>query len=553
MTAQHHNGEAEHPFRTRLFDFRTLEPGLRILTGLVIAEVPATCLLLLFHGQPFGEVEVADPVLGELTFSVAHYYASCAILVIGFILFACGLAFSNPKGAGALVSAVGLAFILGLFGGRVPLNLAITAFVYVAFMVVIGANLGTVGFAVIWGLNHPADYKGRWGKMLLSLLLVACCAAILLWLFTSSPLTIAMILSLLAVPLGVLFFMAAVDWAEIIDHVVNATMRRTKLQENNNRLLVASGIVLVVALVLGAGSIGPSFGIELIGTAVVGILVLLLLRAARYSVEWSLDVPWVASVIVVGIWLLLFNAVVRHFDLDRVHASLWYTVVMSILLCVSGRNPRLIVITPAILFGVFYGAFAALLYMPGQSGYLGGFTGLPTAIVTLVLCLFVLIRPASAEAIRQPLRLLFGLNVSLCGMFLVVLIYRTVAENAELNFVEAGVVAVAILGEILLSGDAITNHDSEWFSRRSRVFLFFSFVTFTLGNVVFWASMQGPQEEVKGLQLLNNPETSVFLGVVTLGPAMLWTLFFLRLGRWFATTNMRPAAQLRAAEATMKP
>jgi hypothetical protein len=155
------------------------------------------------------------------------------------------------------------------------------------------------------------------------------------------------------------------------------------------------------------------------------------------------------------------------------------------------------------------------------------------AMAALLVLAWAAIKRAGIGDLRDLLGLLLILNISLFAIHLLSWLYYAALRSSELFLVESLVVAVAILGEILLSGH-VTNIESAWFSRRSRVLLFFSFVTITLATVLSSAPVNGQNENLKEFQKLMNPEFSVWLGIIVLAPAMLWALFILRLGRWSA-------------------
>jgi hypothetical protein len=81
--------------------------------------------------------------------------------------------------------------------------------------------------------------------------------------------------------------------------------------------------------------------------------------------------------------------------------------------------------------------------------------------------------------------------------------------------------------------------------------MFFGFVTFTLAYTLSVVALHGEAEQLEAYKLFLNPENAVLSGLLLMGPALLWALFILRMGRWLAGQRAaRDAGELAAAAVT---
>jgi uncharacterized membrane protein YozB (DUF420 family) len=113
-----------------------MDVGLRILTGIVIAQIAATFLLLLLQHEPSTSPLTLDfreePLIRKTaTISITHYFFSCAFLLIGMALFTRGIMEAHRRGAMALLSILGMVYILAILAIRPSLGAGITLFVNV--------------------------------------------------------------------------------------------------------------------------------------------------------------------------------------------------------------------------------------------------------------------------------------------------------------------------------------------------------------------------------------------------------------------------------------
>jgi hypothetical protein len=144
MTSEPSHEGSEPSFSERLLDFRTMDVGLRILTGIVIAQIAATfLLLLLLQHEPSTSPLTLDfreePLIRETaTISITHYFFSCAFLLIGMALFTRGIMEAHRRGAMALLSILGMVYILAILAIRPSLGAGITLFVNVYILGLLG-------------------------------------------------------------------------------------------------------------------------------------------------------------------------------------------------------------------------------------------------------------------------------------------------------------------------------------------------------------------------------------------------------------------------------
>jgi hypothetical protein len=579
MTSEPSHEGSEPSFSERLLDFRTMDVGLRILTGIVIAQIAATFLLLLLQHEPSTSPLALDfreePLIREMaTISITHYFFSCAFLLIGMALFTRGIMEAHRRGAMALLSILGMVYILAILAIRPSLGAGITLLVNVYILGLLGGVFWFLvmlagGGAQLTGTPFRAlIYRDGWtrkrfnwmGPFIVFLLSFAFFGFIIV----GNPTYFGELLVLLRTPFVILFLIAAVDWAELVDFFTRSVAKRCHLHERDTYLLPAATILSASAICLTAYNIyrlgSNGFLVSLLLSFAIMASILLLLRVAGFRGNWPIQFPWVALVLVIGGHRMLVVVLTRYEVAGPLAIAIFFTVVASLLLCLCGRITRFTFLAPTFLFALLFGVslilmnlpvnLPGLIYLASMSGAIAIFN---VALATLWILGWLAIKRAGIGDLRYPLRLLLVLNICLFVVDQLAVFYMAVVTS-ELRVVEAVVVAAAVLGEILFSGHAITNVTSEWFPRQSRVFLFFSFVTITLATVLFWAPMHGPDENLKVAKMLMNPEFAVLGGLLGIAPALLWTLFILRLGQWFATKRTvrqaapelgreRPAAQ----------
>lgn len=107
------------------------------------------------------------------------------------------------------------------------------------------------------------------------------------------------------------------------------------------------------------------------------------------------------------------------------------------------------------------------------------------------------------------------------------------AMEVSSHFTVAGAVIIilALLWDATMPGETITNVDGAIFPRRSRVLLFFGYMSVTATNLLYFSTLT---VQATGAHLEAQFESDVWVqnGLMLLGVPLLLTLFLLRLGRW---------------------
>jgi hypothetical protein len=224
---------------------------------------------------------------------------------------------------------------------------------------------------------------------------------------------------------------------------------------------------------------------------------------------------------------------------DRIYAitaAIWLGLgVLSLIALVAWRGMRpalvatlsFVVLIGAsdVLFGlgsvstVFRGSDATALDVDGLRAVAG--------IVTLVVCAIVLLR----RRLRQDawlLGLVVAVDVGLQVIAWVNLLFEHTASVAErttggFSIGAAVVLLVALLLELLASGEAITNQHGRWFPRPSRVLLYLGYILMVAAAVLYFASLYSP-DTGRLRESLFDSEQWVQEGVIFLGPALVLAL-----------------------------
>jgi len=548
-------GELEPSLPDFFFNFRTLDPQLRVLTAIATAQVFATALLLLLREFPAWRPLPLqfDKWLGSATIPIPHYVFSCILVFVGIGLFMTGIMQADRRGALRVLYLIGLAYLLIILGEGAG------AGVYIVTTLTILALWGlSIAFVEAY-LRRPNSQPKAvlralpWAYFALTFAFTSFVTVRLLMLDAT---TFGIVLLWLRTPVTALFLLAAVDWAEIADTLVRSSVRKVPSQRQD--MIVTCGSVLTVSGVLlltghwlsqvGWDDFARMSAVDLV--AVVGVLTLL--RVARFDGTWPIHFPWTSLVVTIGVFALTAIMTLQIFG-GWVYHGILFAIVMGALLSVSRRKGSITWLAPTMLFGLFAGISAILWSVSSPStliresmtvvgsAYL--MAAIDANIVTVVLLAWMRAKGRGAGDLRPPLRILLIFNCSLCLAFILTRLYAAGLHAAEsLVVIDTIFFLVAVIWDILVSGHSLTNMESPWFPRRSRVLLFFSFITLTLAFVLFWASVQGPDERLKMTRLALNPDFAILNGLVVFAPAMLLTLFVLRVGKWAAGERIFPTA-----------
>jgi hypothetical protein len=541
-TRNNHESEPEPSLHDFFFNLRTLEPQLRILTAVVSAQVIAAAVLLALRELPPSHVSLRwDKWLGAATVPIPQYLVSCAFVFVGIGLFMTGLLQADRRGAIRVLWLMVIAYVLIIVGEGAR------AGVYI---------ITTLTVLALWALSitFVQTYLRRAGSQQTVVLRTVTWVYFVVAFGFTSYMTVYLlmedatvfgtVLLWLRAPTAALLLLAGVDWAEIADTIVRAPANSASLRQRPTLLTLASIMtvaVVLLATVYAISRVGSGFAWIFASDLAVVAAILVLLRIARFQGTWAVHFPWTSLVVTIGVVDLARITMIQL--LSPFHYAILLTAVAAALLCVSGRRAGMDWLAPTMLFGVFAGMIAALANQSSTgeiipdvrqlgSAYL--MASIDATIATFALLGWIAANSRTVDW-RTPLRILLTFNCSLGLIFLLAGSYAAGLHAAEsLIVIDALIFLVAILWDILASGHSITNIESVWFPRRSRLLLFFSFISLTLACVVFFGSMDGPHENLHKFRLALNPDLAVLYGLTLFAPAMLCALFVLRVGKWLA-------------------
>lgn len=129
-----------------------------------------------------------------------------------------------------------------------------------------------------------------------------------------------------------------------------------------------------------------------------------------------------------------------------------------------------------------------------------------------------------------PLRLVLILVAGFLGLRLLYsYVFQTALEaSARFTLVQAVVLLLAILWDVAMSGENLTNLHGWHVPRHSRVLLYFGYVIMVATAVVFFSSLHAPGGAGSEFESDMWPQ----LGILLMGPPLLLTFFFANLGHW---------------------
>jgi hypothetical protein len=184
------------------------------------------------------------------------------------------------------------------------------------------------------------------------------------------------------------------------------------------------------------------------------------------------------------------------------------------------------------LFGAPYWPAAIL----GQQPWLAGasLTNLTRVVGLAAACLAVFMGVTGRLGARQValLRLVLTLLVGLIGLeLLAIVVFGTVVDAAaQLSVTQALVLLIALMWDVLTSGEAITNRGGHHVPRHTRVLLYLGYIMMVAGWVLFANSMHGQSPWV--LTPFDSEQLPRF-GIEILGLPLLVTFFVVNLGAAF--------------------
>jgi hypothetical protein len=539
-TSTDHDGPEQSVYG-RLLDLSTMDVRFRTLTAIVIGQVVATAFLVLFSDYSFGDITVDIFGVGPVTIGLIHYGASVAFLLTGLTLFVTGLGGADLRGVGVLFVFFFAVYLLEIVFSWRPINISITILVTIVLFFVF-CLITSIAFrrAILTRSSQAAPLNpAAW----LFLLLPIPWTLAGLYAVIFHPVFFYTMQFVIGAPFILLYPLAAVDWAEIADSSVG---RVVHLQEHTGLLLFFATIATALPIGIVIHNLAQdsvAYGYTLfVSCVLVGVLGILL-WIARFHGDWPIHFPWPATALLIAVFVIFFNGAQRYVDWFWI--SLIFATAMAVLLCVCGRNRRWQAVAPTALLGVLIGVSS--IYFSFSSMSLSGFadlTVLASSLASVLVGVAVIrtigrgdLRRQGLAAIRYPVLSLLTLSVSLLAIYLLAAGYELMLNGSDRHVVEALVVAAALLSELFLAGHSVTNVHTEWFPRSSRLLMYFGFLTFTLAYTLSIVALHGTSEQLEAYKLFFSPENAVHSGILLMGPATLWALFILRLGRWLG--NLR--------------
>jgi len=254
MATEHQQGiENEPSLRQFFINFRTMEPRLRILTGIVTAQVLVSIVLLLLRDFTMWPLSFRLlSIFGTVTISTPHYLSVCIFVVIAFGLFVLGLMEADWRGAISMVGLVGATVLAGLASGllSVPMG-AIGAGKFamgILYALCIPA-LWSLSIFFVQAYRRAATSQREMIWRLLSsfyfVLTFSFISFLTIYLLMWNEINFAMFLILFLLPLALLFMYAAIDWAEIADTIVRGWVTGLRLQESDTTLRFTSALTTI--------------------------------------------------------------------------------------------------------------------------------------------------------------------------------------------------------------------------------------------------------------------------------------------------------------------
>jgi hypothetical protein len=553
-TATEHD-EHEASFRERLLNISTMDGRFRTLTAIVIAQVAATSLLVLLSDYSFGDITINITGVGQAKIGVAHYVVSVVFLLTGLTLFVAGLGRADWRGVITLLAFFFLLYLLELILAAQPLNVSITIFVTIILMFV-ACTIAAVFIRRALLAKSPQPASNNPAVWLF--LIFVPWTTIGLYAVISHPAFFYTMQFAIGSPFIVLYPFAAIDWAETADGFVKGVEHRLRLQERNGRLIIFSATAILLPIWFTTYAFtqeAEAVVYRLIVMCAFAAALSLLLWIARFRGDWPVRFAWAPTALMVAVVVILSNGGGRFVDWRLI--AFFLAGLMSVALCVCGRNPQWRGLAPTALLGTLIGftaSYFALFSSPGSDIVnlivMGAVVAsLVAAIAVVVTVGWTRIRTEGIAAMRYPIQTIVTLNGSLVAVYALAVVYELMLESSERHVVEAFVIAAAVLSEVALSGHSVTNIHSDWFPRNSRLLIFFGFISFTLAYTLSNGALHGEAEQLQAYKLFLNPENAVLSGLLLMGPAALWALFILRTGRWLAGQRARLRASPPATAA----
>lgn len=189
-------------------------------------------------------------------------------------------------------------------------------------------------------------------------------------------------------------------------------------------------------------------------------------------------------------------------------------------------------IASAGIFHLFYGLnylFALFIGHPMPRyvfpATMQGVTG-AIALLALLYVLFLLVTRRMGRA-GPPLRLVLVLLLGLVGLrILYDVVFAQALSASRLSLAQALVLLLALMWDVAMSGEHLTNQHGRHVPRHSRVLMYFGYTILVATAVLFFSSLRG------GAHSAFESDMWPQLGILLMGLPLLLTFFIVNVGAW---------------------
>jgi hypothetical protein len=324
--------------------------------------------------------------------------------------------------------------------------------------------------------------------------------------------------------------------------------------------LVALGFLADLIRLFGVAALLPAAGTSLVLLGLVALVAVF----ARVDETWPADVP-MGALLVGAAFLYVFFQIATSLEtaltgrLPAEELNPFYTAI-SVLSAVALLGAALGLIVRGrmrkhakLRAAGFYLATLALLLVALSTPQLANVFGLPvvpamqptvpaiklivltaTLVALVVLALSGRLTGALAEPFAVVLGLIVGLQV--VAWFLLLVLRALSAVSSASEVVAALLFLVAILWDLLVSGDQVTNRTSDTFPREARVLLYLGYVLISSATLVYLKSVRfaGTGQVVS---LGSQGDVLEYIGAIGLGLPLIAYTFVQGLARWRGTSG----------------
>jgi hypothetical protein len=556
--ARHHDGGDEHEsfreqVRERLIGWGSMDRRLRLLVGAAVAQLAVAAIMVALRDRPLPAVIGDASDSGESLIPVASFVIATAFLTVAWSFLLAGALHAHRALRLPAFALFAWAFVVerdtvsGTTGGTVA-GVALMAAIAALTLASIARDRGT----------DAAARRHLSARRLLPLLPLVGGLYLTAWLssqstgdvenFTTAVADQLYNLQYLLIPVLILAGADFADWGSLLGERAGALLRRSRRLWP---ILLATGAVAAAMLLDARRVLDADFGRELaLGAGLVAAVGLLawLLRP-RQPGQAKLSFAVLAAVVVLDATLgFLVEQRVSGSDSEvsdhiyAISAVMWAAaaaVAVTVLAVRRGRLPGWAALGGAfvVLVGVCNALFgldsvAAVfpsLHMSADSSPLDLDGVRAVAGVATLAVVVAAVLGQRRRDLRGLLTLVLAADVGIQVLAWVDLLFNRSAEVADrltrgFSIWAAVVLMVALVLEILGSGEAITNRHDRGLPRQSRVLLYLGYVVLVAAAVLYFASLHDPASGALRESSFDS-ETWVHQGVLFLGVPLVLTLF----------------------------